>query len=454
MNLPNYFLADLPPEAILSASMINNACTTLKQNRTRYLAERPTEHLVRTLTGVAEGWLQPESPFRKLAIELGPGQTCFGTATLANGLDSFFRQLTGENLYALLAQDLGDSRRLNEFVPETCGKRSGRAGIATGPEFLVHITAGRIPNPAFTSIVLGLLVRSAQFVKCATSASLLPRLFAHSIYEADAKLGACIEVAEWHGGSASLETALFEHADCVTATGDDETLSAIRAKLPISARFIGYGYRVSFGYVSGEVLFGQTARSVAACTAADVVAWNQLGCLSPHVVYVQTGGDVMPRRFAEWLAEELEQLDAREPRGELPWETAAQIASRRAVYELRAANSPGTQMWHSKNSTAWTVIYEEDARFQTSCLNRFIYVKPVRSLEEALQNADQVRGHVSTVGLAASPREIQTLSKQLARWGAARVCPLGRMQSPPLCWRHDGRPAFGDLVSWTDWESE
>jgi hypothetical protein len=33
MNLPNYFLADLPPEAALSPTMIAEACQTLKRNR-------------------------------------------------------------------------------------------------------------------------------------------------------------------------------------------------------------------------------------------------------------------------------------------------------------------------------------------------------------------------------------------------------------------------------------
>ncbi len=31
-------------------------------------------------------------------------------------------------------------------------------------------------------------------------------------YEADPKLGACLEVAEWRGGNAALETALFAEA--------------------------------------------------------------------------------------------------------------------------------------------------------------------------------------------------------------------------------------------------
>ena len=33
MNLPNYFIADLPPEATLTPTLIAEACQTLKRNR-------------------------------------------------------------------------------------------------------------------------------------------------------------------------------------------------------------------------------------------------------------------------------------------------------------------------------------------------------------------------------------------------------------------------------------
>ena len=154
------------------------------------------------------------------------------------------------------------------------------------------------------------------------------------------------------------------------------------------------------------------------------------------------------------LAEELQRREDSEPRGELPVEVAAGIASRRSFYEVRAAHSEETRLWTSPGSTAWTVVYEADARFQISCLNRFIYVKGVGNLTEALQGADRVRGKVSTVGLVAPEDRAQEMVTQLARWGATRICPLGRMQEPSLTWRHDGRPALGDLVRWTDWEME
>lgn len=454
MNLPNYFLADLPAGASLTPDMIGEACQTLKRNREQYLRQRSTQSLVRVVSELAGAWLDPAYPFRKLALSADAKWTGFSPTTLANGLDQFFGQLTEENLRSLLIQELGSVERLDQLYATREEQEQRRAAFVRGPEFLVHIAAGNIPNPVLSSMILGLLARSAQFVKCATGASYLPRLFAHSLYETEPKLAACLEIAEWPGGQEAVESALFREADCVTATGSDEMLASVRHRLPISVRLLGYGHKVSFGYVSADVLAGQQAVRAAGRAAADVVAWNQLGCLSPHLFYVENNGRLSPERFAELLADELSKLEAAEPRGTIPEATSAAIATRRSFYEVRAAHSPDTRQWCSPQSTAWTVVYESDARFQISCLHRFVYVKAVRNLEQALQGADAVRGRVSTVGIAANESTSRELALELARWGATRVCPLGQMQKPPLTWRHDGRPALGGLITWTDWEMD
>ena len=295
---------------------------TLKHNREQYLAARSTHALVGLIAEVADDWLNEAYPFRKLALNQGPQVTGFSRGTLVVGLDNFFKQLTLENLSALITQDLGHAKRLDELVATSAEECWNRAAFTFGPEFLVHIAAGNIPNPTLMSVVLGLLTRSAQFVKCASGTSFLPRLFAHSIYDADHKLGACLEIAEWRGGEELLEPVLFGEADCVTATGADETLAAIQAKLPSQVRFIGYGHRVSFGFVASGALSGFGAKKVVHRAATDVVAWNQLGCLSPHVIYVEHGGGVSAEQFAELLAEELARREEAEPRGGIPVELA------------------------------------------------------------------------------------------------------------------------------------
>ena len=448
MNLPSYFLADLPPDAELKPDLITEACQTLKRNRERYLEPRSTEAIIYLLDSLAEDWLADDFPFRKLVLEQGPAATGFSEAVLRTGLDRFFKQLTAENLSTLITQELGNAQRLDQFSPDTNNQYS----LARGPELLAHIAPGNIPVPVLMDIILGLLARSAQFVKCASGQTFIPRMFAHSLYEREPKLGACLEIVEWKGGDDALESALFAEADCITATGSDETLSAIRARLPLKKRFLGYGTKLSFGYVTKDVLSGHRPQAIAEQAAHDVIAWNQLGCLSPHVFYVEAGGKILPEHFAQMLSEQLDKLEATHPRGPLSAEESADIATRRSFYEVRVAHSPETLMWTSAGSTAWTVVYELDARFQISCLNRFIHVKSVADVKQMLQEAELIHDKISTIGLAATPDQAKELAPRLARFGATRICPLGQMQNPPLTWRHDGRPTLGDLVTWCNWE--
>lgn len=454
MSLPNYFLADLPAGAEITPAMLQEACQTLLRNRDHYLAGKSSSAIIRILADLGERWLQPDFEFRQMALHEGPAHTGFSPGTLAAGLDHFFGQLTADHLKNLLTQDLGHALRLDQPSITPSESVGGRASLACGPELLVHLAAGNVPNPAWMSLITGLLVRSAQLMKCAHGTSFLPRLFAHSLYQAEPKLAACLEIAEWPSTAQHLNAALFSEADCVTVTGSDETLHAVRQALPPSARFLGYGYRLSFAYLTRDVLRPSTARTWAHRLAEDVAAWNQLGCLSPHAAYVEDGGLVSPEQFAEILAEELAHVETLQPRGPIPVEIAAGIAARRHLFEIRAAHSDQTKLWQSRDSTAWTVVFEGDPLFQISCLHRFVHVKAVAQLADALHGADALRGHVSTVGLAAADEKTPALVQELGRWGVSRVCPVGRMQRPPLSWRHDGRPPLGDLVTWTDWESD
>jgi hypothetical protein len=118
INLPNYFLADLPGEEHLTPAIITAACETLKHNREKFLAPRQTGEIVEILCAVAAEWRQPDNRFRQLALksawsagaprELAEETAGFSRPVLEKGLDGFFRQFTPENFQALLAQDLGD----------------------------------------------------------------------------------------------------------------------------------------------------------------------------------------------------------------------------------------------------------------------------------------------------------------------------------------------------------
>ncbi|MGN6385437.1 MAG: acyl-CoA reductase, partial [Verrucomicrobiota bacterium] len=345
MNLPNYFLADLSDLATLSHQLIADACETLKKNRERFLLPRSTDSTIQVIASLARDWLDRDFPFRKMVFDQGPELTGFTRETLAAGLNQFFAQVTRENLLRLVEQDLGNARRLDEFSSDAGELKSDRSSIARGPELIVHFTGGLIPNPTLTSMIIGLLSRSAQFFKCASGTAFIPRMFAHSLYMADRKFASCIEVAEWKGGTETLDSALFENANCVTATGSDETLAKIYSKVSPRTRFLGYGHKVSLGYVTREMLSRLHHPQLLQSAVDDIIAWNQLGCLSPHVIYVESGGPTAPHDFAEQLALALKDREQSEPRGSIANDASAAITGRRMLYETRSLDGDHTKIW-------------------------------------------------------------------------------------------------------------
>jgi hypothetical protein len=444
----DYFLAD-KPGAELTATLVTEACQALRHNRDDYLAQVGNEPVIAKLTEVASLWRSPDYELRKIALAASLEETGFPREVLAAGLDACFADWTQEKFFMMLAQELGDPTRLQSFASQP----NRTLSMVHGPQLTAHIAPGNLPVPVFQSIAFGLLLRSAQFIKCASGKSLLPRLFGHSLHSVEPGLAASLEIAEWKGGNKALESALFAEADCVVASGSDGTLSAIRQQLPLAKRLVGYGHRVSFGYVEKLANEVMGTRAILSRTADDVIAWNQQGCLSPHVIYVEQFGSLKPERFAEMLAEELEARNDAMPRGPIHTNEAAAISTARRFYKIRSTNNVGTLLWESEESTNWTVVYEDEKQFQTSPLNRFIFIKPIEHLEEALHVLEPVRESMSTVGLAASEARMRELAVPLARWGMPRICPLGQMQRPPLAWRHDGRPPLGELIRWSDLET-
>ncbi len=473
MNLHQLFLADLGPDLQLTAETLRQASFAVRRNRNEWLVRQRTRGVIEMIAHTAEQWLEPDNGFRALALREGPAETGWSRATLTRGLDAFFGSITVESLEALVAQDLGDARRLDDFGAGPAEHRTGRTSLAVGPELLVHLTAGNLPNPALFSMILGLITRSAQIVKCPRDASLFPRLFAHSLAATESKLGACMELVSWSHDerhAREWEDLLFSEAACVTATGGDTMLAEVRPRIPSRTRFVGYGHRISLGLIAKESLSPYSRKRLVRAMADDITAWNQLGCLSPHAYYVEEEVSGSAETLGEELAAELERREATEPRGSIGVAESALIQSRRSTFELRSAamasmaernlhrslffEPPATvRLWSSAESTAWTVVLNHDARFQPSCLHRFIELKPIRNWNEVLRFAEPFRHQVSTVAVAAPDERMPEIARQLAHWGASRICPIGRMQTPPAAWRHDGRPALGDLITWTDLES-
>ncbi len=406
---------------------------------------RRTEAVIEALAAAAKSWLPATSPWRAQAVERVPAASGFSPAMVHEAIDRIFGAITTESLAALLEREFRDRRVLDEFRPH--GRGQARA---MGVPLILHLLAGNVPPPAIHSILCGLLVRSGNVVRMSRRDPVFPRLFLESVQAADPDLSRCVELLEWPREETALTQAALARADAVIAHGDDNTIATLRRMSPPSAAFIGYGQKVSFAYVCREMMTAEQLPALAALAADDVSVYDQQGCLSPHVFYVEERGALGPRKFAAALAEAMAAFQARIPRGKLSVEEAAAVNTTRSGYEFRAASDRRVAVWSSQQPNDWVVIYEDNPSFEPSCLNRVVFVKPTDGVPRVLEGIARFASYISTVGVAPMSDRMQEFARQLAVLGVHRVCPIGQMQRPPLWWFHDGKPNLIPLVRWTE----
>ncbi len=424
---------------------IRDSISLMTEARARILANRTTDSVIRALAEAAQSWLPADSHWRQQAIEEAPATSGFSREMVSESIDLVFASLTSDALGELVDRELGNRRVLDEF------SLHGRVRTrATGPRLITHILAGNIPAPGIVSICCGLLLRSANLVKVATGDPLFPWLFVESIRAVDPELAECATTLWWPANDMKALQAALQPAGAVIAYGDDNTVKLIRDLTPPASHFLGYGHKVSCAVVAREALTLDALPSLAENVAFDVSVYDQHGCLSPHMIFVEEGGQAGPRRFAAALAEAMSIYHARVPSGRLSIEAAAQVANLRAGYEFRAQTDRRVAVWTSPNPNDWCVIYEDEPSFTPSCLNRLVFVKPTDGYKRVLNSIQRFASSISCVGVAPLNERAIGFTNELAEVGVHRVCPLGQMQRPPITWHHDGRPNLAELVRWTD----
>lgn len=410
------------------------------------LAARPVRSIVAAIDHVARRFLDPGDALRQLAERVLPPVTGYSRPMIRVALDRMAADWRAHRLELLLRTELGDPEVLDGFRPYT-----GGVTHAVGPTLVVQIFSGNAPGVAVTALVRALLVKAACLGKTASGEPILPVLFARALADHDPELGAAVAVLHWPGGAEDLENRALQAADAVVVYGGDDAVAALRARTPPQIPFLAYRHRLSCAVVAREATDDPTAVQAA---ARDVATFDQQGCVSPHVVYVEEGGPVSPAAWAAQLAEAMAALEAQLPRGTLsPGETAA-IRQVRAEAEFAQLAGAGVVLYASPQSTAWTVIYEPDPAFAPSCLNRVVRVKPLPQLDDLPRHLAPIARWLQTIGWAGPRDRFAPLALRLARLGACRLAPLGSMAWPPPTWHHDGLPPLRALLRWCDWETE
>jgi hypothetical protein len=449
----SYPREDAPPFEIrlatLTPALLEREIDVLLGAREEHLAERPVIEVVQAVGRVADRFLDPEDELRKDAIAGVSHVAGISAAMAGRVLDGMAADWRTEPLLQLLKAEFGDAGVLDEFTPDG---RTGRKTRAFGPALTFHVFSGNVPGVSVTSLIRALLLKSASLAKSAAGEPVLAPLFARALAEEDAGLGSCLGVTYWAGGDEALEAVVLRRASAIIAYGSNESVSSLRARAPRGVPFLGYGHRVSLGVVGADALTESGATELARAAAVSVATFDQQGCVSPHLYYVEQGGAVAPEVWAELLASEMERLESELPRGPVAPGEAAAIRQARGEAEFGQLAGRGHRLFVPKVGTAWSVIFDPDPSFTPSCLNRLIRVKPIHSFDEVAGLVAPIGSLLQTVGVAAEAARVERLASQLGALGASRITPIGSIPWPPPEWHHDGRPPLTDLVQWCDLE--
>ncbi|MGQ0561919.1 MAG: acyl-CoA reductase [Gemmatimonadota bacterium] len=434
-----YELGELNVRApALSPAQLSDVLTHIVAARERTLRSTPVNDIVEAIAEAAHS-IEADWDARDLLCAV----TGYSRATVEDTLRHMCADWRRPALEALLRSELSDPAVLDTPVRD----HTGAITYAIGPRLAFHIFSGNVPGVAVTSIARSLLVKAATLGKTASGEPVLPVLFARALAQCAPAIGACLAVAYWPGGSADLEQLALSSADVTVVYGSAETVSSVANRMPAGTRLVEHGPKLSLGLVARDAEL-----SIAADIARATAAYDQQGCVSPHIVYVETGGQLEPRLLAAAIAQELGMLAPELPRRSLSAAEALAIRAARTRAEFRASAGAPTEVFGSED-TSHTVIYDAATELTASCLNRTLYVKPIENVHALATLLFPHRGLIQSVALAGyAQSEAFNVSVALAQVGVTRITSFAQLPWPPMSWHHDGRGPLRELLTWQDIE--
>lgn len=421
---------------MLAPGHLESVWRHLSSQRERVLLSTPVAEIVSAIDA-AVALMERDQP---ATVELLSSFTGYSPEIVAQTLTHMFRDWRADSLHALLQSEFRDPHALDGAVPDPA--LPGRRIAAYGDPRALHIFSGNVPGVAVTSLIRSLLVKSATLGKTASGEPILPVLFARALHDVSPSLAECLAVTYWPGASPQLDEAAIRAADVVVIYGGDEAVASYK-RAAAGKRVVVHGPRLSFGVVGGDL-----DPSVARDVAHAVAAYDQQGCVSPHLVYV-IGDPGAASRFARAVGEELQKLAADLPRAALSAGEAVAIRNARTAAEF----AEDTELIGSEQD-GFAVIVEKDPSFRLSCLNRTLYVKAVATIPQVLAQLPAAE-HLQSAALAGfNESEKAGLARSLGLAGVSRITSFAKLPWPPMHWHHDGGTPLGELVRWQDIEPD
>ena len=384
-------------------------------SRVRRSTDIGADRIADVLARAFERWRDRGYARRRIAIDEIARSAGYSLELMENSIDALIKPFARDAVMKMAAR-MSMNRKRDR--PATVG----------------FIAAGNVAGAGIHEVAIALIAGAGIVIKTASAEPLFFAEFARTIEEIDRDAGARIEVLHWGRERADLTEALIEYCDLVVAYGDDATMESLRRP-----NVIGFGSRVSAALIAPDAIGASGAERVANLLARDVALFEQLGCLSPHQIFVLSSDDGAARDFAVRMAAALESIAKSMPRAKLPILDAAEIRGLRERARWRAIARGPVELFEGRG-LEWTMVFERRADplepFKISPGFRTMHVTAVDDLAEFRACIASMSGRIEAMAVAGV--ESDDLRFTITEMRIPYVCAPGEMQSPPLDWAHRG----------------
>lgn len=387
--------------------------------------------IVEAIAAAAGSWSDRNDDRRRAACRQVAERTGYAAAAVETAFDRLFSPLHAEAIEAAIASELGSLDVLDAFVERGSGR------VRALPIGRVCVVSSRT--------TIGVALMPAIFAMCAGCDVLvkdredrLVALFFQTLCEVQPELTRRIAAAAWRGSDDAVD---LSHFDAVVAFGSTDTLTTIARSLPLRTRFIPYGSAMSAGYVGAADLGTEAhAGTLARSASRDALLYDGEGCMSLHVLFVESGGRISPDAFAELLRDAFAKTARRYPASLQP-AVSARTALRRDDVMLGAVCGH----FFSDEHASYLLFAAENRDSPPLLAPRAMTLVPVQKPHDA---AEYLHRH----GLAPEVLAVSGAGRDYTEFavscGAARVTSFGAMQAPPVGSPHGGRPRIAEFVRW------
>ena len=400
------------------------------------LIERPVRSIAGAIADSAARWGNPDFPPRVRALAAVVARTGYSEPVVEYAFDRLFGALTRDAIEATIAGELGSLDALDRFVDISADVRARALPVGRVCVLSSRTTIGVAIVPA----IFALCAKCAVLVKDREDA--LVAAFFATLADEIPELRDTIVAQSWDG---ETQTPGLGDFDAVAAFGDDATLTRIRAQLAPASRWIPFGTKASCGYVARGALHRiESATEIADGAARDLSLYETQGCLSLHVLFVESGAPVTPSEFAGLLAASLERAAVEFPIGRREAGDVAAITRLRDAATFRSAQRKNGAL-RSDASATYLAVLDPPQEEPPFFLPRALAIHTVESPDDAARYLQRHRLPIEAVAVAGMRSDVAQLALRL---GAARIAAFGTLQSPPLRGYHGGRPRIAEFVRW------